>query len=59
MVVSDIEKSVSFYKQVVGFEEVDGFEVKGSFPKAVGLTDGPLNVRVLVLVRMNRRPNLR
>jgi hypothetical protein len=24
MVVSDIEKSVSFYKQVVGFEEVDG-----------------------------------
>ena len=50
MVVSDIEKSVSFYKQVVGFEEVDGFEVKGSFPKAVGLTDGaPLDVRVLVL----------
>lgn len=50
MVVLDIEKSVSFYKQVVGFEEVDGFEVKGSFPKAVGLTDGAhLNVRVLVL----------
>ena len=50
MVVSDIEKSVSFYKQVVGFDEVDGFEVKGSFPKAVGLTDGAhLNVRVLVL----------
>lgn len=24
MVVSDIEKSVSFYKQVVGFEEIDG-----------------------------------
>ena len=50
MVVSDSEKSVTFFKQVIGFQEVDGFEVKGSFPKAVGLTDGAhLNVSVLDL----------
>lgn len=50
VVVSDIEKSLTFYKEVVGFSEMDGFEVKGDFPKQVGLTDGtPLKIHVLVL----------
>ena len=50
VVVSDIEKSLTFYKEVVGFSEIDGFEVKGDFPKQVGLTDGtPLKIHVLVL----------
>ena len=31
LVVSDIEKSLKFYKQVVGFEEKEGFEVGGKF----------------------------
>jgi catechol 2,3-dioxygenase-like lactoylglutathione lyase family enzyme len=50
VVVTDAQKSLAFYKDVIGFEEVSGFEVKGKFPKAVGLTDGSsLNVHVLVL----------
>ena len=35
---------------MVGFSEKDGFEVKGDFPKKVGLTDGtPLKIHVLTL----------
>lgn len=50
VVVTDISKSLEFYKEVVGFSEIDGFEVKGSFPKKVGLTDGtPLKIHVLTL----------
>ena len=50
VVVSDIEKSLVFYKEVIGFTEKDGFEVKGDFPKQVGLTDGtPLKIHVLTL----------
>ena len=50
VVVTDINKSLEFYKKVVGFTEKDGFEVKGDFPKQVGLTDGtPLKIHVLVL----------
>jgi len=50
VVVTDAKKSLAFYKDVIGFKEVPGFEVKGKFPKAVGLTDGSsLNVHVLVL----------
>ena len=50
VVVTDIEKSLDFYKQVVGFSEKNGFEVKGNFPKKVGLTDGtPLTIHVLTL----------
>lgn len=50
VVVSDIEESLKFYKDIIGFEETGGFEVKGSFPKKVGLTDGaPLDIHVLVL----------
>tara|TARA_B100002019_G_C21174717_1_gene550431 strand:- start:192 stop:845 length:654 start_codon:yes stop_codon:yes gene_type:complete len=50
VVVTDIDKSLQFYKDVVGFTEKDGFEVKGNFPKKVGLTDGtPLKIHVLTL----------
>ena len=50
LVVTDLEKSLEFYKKVVGFSEREGFEVGGKFPKQVGLTDGsPLAIRVLTL----------
>ena len=50
VVVTDIEKSLEFYKEVVGFTEGDGFDVTGDFPKKVGLTDGtPLKIHVLTL----------
>ena len=50
VVVSDLGKSLAFYKDVVGFSEVEGFKVGGDFPKLVGLTDGaPLAIHVLVL----------
>ena len=46
LVVTDIEKSLQFYKEVVGFQEKDGFKVSGKFPKLVGLTDGTeLNIQ--------------
>ncbi len=50
VVVTDLEKSLKFYKEVVGFSEREGFDVTGKFPKQVGLTDGtPLSIRVLTL----------
>lgn len=50
IVVTDIEKSLAFYKQVIGFTENEGFKVSGKFPKLVGLTDGaPLDISVLTL----------
>ncbi len=50
VVVSDLEKSLAFYKGVVGMTEVPGFKVEGDFPKKVGLTDGAgLDIHVLVL----------
>ena len=50
IVVTDIEKSLKFYKEIVGFSEAEGFEVAGTFPKSVGLTDGaPLTIHVLTL----------
>ena len=33
VVVTDIGRSLEFYKEVIGFSEKDGFEVKGDFPK--------------------------
>ena len=48
--VSDIEASADFYTNVIGFTEVDGFDVSADFATAAGLTDGqPLAVRVFVL----------
>ena len=50
VVVSDLEKSLAFYKGIVGMTEVPGFKVEGDFPKKVGLTDGAgLDIHVLVL----------
>ncbi|MBT7924110.1 MAG: VOC family protein, partial [Opitutae bacterium] len=50
VVVADVEKSLAFYKGVVGFTDVEGFKVAGDFPKKVGLTDGAaLDIHVLVL----------
>jgi len=50
MVVQDLEKSVSFYKDVIGFHEIAGFEVPSSLANDAGLTDDKsLSIRVLVL----------
>jgi lactoylglutathione lyase len=49
-VVSDIEKSVTFYTKAIGFKEVPGFSVPGDYASKVGLTDGKhLNIKVLKL----------
>ena len=49
-VVSDIEKSVKFYTEVVGFTEAGGFKVPADFATDAGLTDNKmLDIRVLVL----------
>jgi catechol 2,3-dioxygenase-like lactoylglutathione lyase family enzyme len=50
VVVADVEKSVKFYTEAIGFKEVKGFDVPADYAKNVGLTDGKmLKVRVLVL----------
>jgi len=52
MVVSDLEKSRAFYKDVIGFVQVDRteFEVDSDFGKKSGLTDSlPIHVEVLKL----------
>ena len=49
-VVSDIEASVKFYTEAIGFTEVKGFTVPADFAKEAGLTDSKqLDIRVLVL----------
>ena len=49
-VVTDLEKSVRFYTEAIGFREVKGFEVPASVATDAGLTDKrPLSIRVLVL----------
>lgn len=48
--VRDIEASARFYASVLGFTEVEGFNVTADFASAAGLTDRqPLAVRVFVL----------
>jgi lactoylglutathione lyase len=48
--VGDIEKSVKFYTEAVGFTENPGFGVPGPFCAEAGLTDGaPLDIKVLSL----------
>ncbi len=50
MVVSDLEKSLKFYKDVLGFTEVPGFKVGGDFAVEAGLANKlDLDVHVLVL----------
>lgn len=48
VVVSDLEKAVEFYTEVVGMTRTGGFDVPPEFARKSGLTDGtPLNVVVL------------
>jgi len=52
MIVSDLEKSVEFYKDIVGFVQVDrtDFDVDADFGKRSGLTDSlGFHVEVLKL----------
>lgn len=49
-VVTDLEKSVRFYTEGIGFRELKGFEVPAELARDAGLTDSrPLAIRVLVL----------
>lgn len=50
MVVSDLDKSIKFFKDVLGFTEVPGFKVPGDYGIEAGLTNKlDLDVHVLVL----------
>ncbi|MDB5346122.1 MAG: Glyoxalase/bleomycin resistance protein/dioxygenase [Schlesneria sp.] len=60
MVVSDLDKSLKFYKDVIGFEEVDGFKVPGQFALDSGLADKHLlDVHVLVLGKDEKATKLK
>ena len=49
-VVSDLDASVRFYTDGIGFRELPGFSVEGPLAADAGLTDAkPLSIRVLVL----------
>ena len=49
-VVSDLDASVRFYTEGIGFREVKGFDVPADLARDAGLTDSkPLSIRVLVL----------
>ncbi len=49
-VVTDLEKSVRFYTEGIGFREVKTFEVPADLARDSGLTDArPLSIRVLTL----------
>lgn len=50
LVAKDAEKTVKFYKDAIGFKEVEGFFVPADYAKDVGLTDKQrLDIHVLVL----------
>ncbi len=50
VVVNDVEKAAKFYKEAIGFTELDGFSVSAEFATDAGLTNGhELNIRVMVL----------
>lgn len=50
VVVSDVEKSVQWYTDVVGFQPVTEFDVPADFAKQVGLTNAlPMHIHVLAL----------
>ena len=46
IVVSDIDKAAAFYTQVLGFKEVEGFDVPEVMGRQSGLADRPFHVRV-------------
>ncbi len=50
VVVSDVDQSVKFYTEAIGFSEMPGFSVSAEFCADAGLTDkGRLDIRVLKL----------
>ncbi len=50
IVVTNLDKSVKFYTDAIGFKEAPGFSVPADFCTEAGLTDNqPLKIRVLVL----------
>jgi lactoylglutathione lyase len=50
LVVSDVDKTVAFYTNVLGFKELPGFSGDAEFLTKVGLTDNQsISVRVLAL----------
>ena len=50
VVVSDLEKSVAFYTEAIGFKDSGGFGVPAGFAKDAGLTaEKPLDIKVLTL----------
>lgn len=50
VVTTDVEKSVKFYTEAIGFKELKGFSVNAEYAKEVGLTDGHrLDIHVLAL----------
>ncbi|MBN1845749.1 MAG: DUF1080 domain-containing protein [Sedimentisphaerales bacterium] len=50
IVVSDVEKSVAFYRDALGFTQMPGFDVSPEMAGQSGLTDSaPFQVRVMVL----------
>ncbi len=50
MVVSNLDTSVAFYTEGIGFQHAKGFQVDSELANAAGLTNNkPLDVRVLVL----------
>jgi lactoylglutathione lyase len=50
MVVTDVDKSVKFYTDAIGFQEVKGFTAPADLATDAGLTDKKdLTIRVLVL----------
>ena len=50
VVVSDLEKSLDFYTNVIGMTPTGSFDIKEDFSKKSGLTNGlPTHVRVLRL----------
>lgn len=51
LVCSDLNKSLDFYKNIIGMTEAGGFEVEGQLGVDLGLSDGrPFTVKKLKLV---------
>ncbi len=60
MVVSDLDKSLKFYKEAIGFEEIEGFQVPPQFALDTGLADNRLlDVHVLVLGKGEKAAKLK
>jgi len=60
IVVSDLEKSVKFYKDVIGMTEVKGFTAPANVATSFGLTDNqPVVVRRLVMADVKDAPSLK